>query len=213
MLWQFMNIEPSPDTKLPESSSSSSAQTSSQTPDDPTGDLSANRSPSDNVVDGQCLDVRWIGLTRSANAFTIAVVAAILVSLSVGILSNLPQLGLVIGVVVGICFLAWSTLLLIWWPRWRYDAWSYRLGPELLEVSYGIVTRTSVAIPLSRVQHVDLHRGPLERRWGLASLEIHTAGTQNASHTIPGLDAAGASRLRDQLLDVANRGADERVDN
>jgi membrane protein YdbS with pleckstrin-like domain len=63
-------------------------------------------------------------------------------------------------------------------------------------------------LPLSRLQHVDLHRGPLERAFGLASLILHTAGTHEARITIPGLDADEAVRLRDRLVEV---GGDDAV--
>jgi hypothetical protein len=99
----------------------------------------------------------------------------------------------------------------VWWPRWEHDRWSYRVGDKVVELRYGVVRHVAVSIPLSRLQHVDLHRGPLERRWGLASLEIHTAGTRDASHRISGLDVTVASTLRDQLIDAANRGAHEPV--
>jgi hypothetical protein len=59
-------------------------------------------------------------------------------------------------------------------------------------------------IPLSRVQHVDLERGPIERHFGLASLEIHTAGTQNATHKISGLAAETANQVREELIAEAN---------
>ena len=47
-------------------------------------------------------------------------------------------------------------------------------------------------IPISRVQHLDLRRGPLERRAGLATLIVHTAGTRLSAVTVNGLDEADA---------------------
>ncbi len=64
----------------------------------------------------------------------------------------------------------------------------------------GIWFRVHQLLPLPRLQHVDLHSGPLERSLGLASLLLHTAGTQHASIVIPGLDAREAVRLRDELV-------------
>src|SRR5690606_9164029 len=53
--------------------------------------------------------------------------------------------------------------------------------------------------PGSRVQHLAIRRGPLERRFGLSTLVIHPAGTRNSAVSIAGLDAADAERLRDHL--------------
>jgi hypothetical protein len=90
--------------------------------------------------------------------------------------------------------------LLTWHPRRSYQAWGYRVDDKVLETRHGIWFKVITLLPLSRLQHVDLERGPLERSFGLASLLLHTAGTQNASISIPGLNADKAARLRDQLV-------------
>ena len=54
-------------------------------------------------------------------------------------------------------------------------------------------------MPQSRVQHLDLRRGPLQRRLDLSTLVIHTAGTRHSAVTVSGLDAGDAERLRDTL--------------
>ena len=63
----------------------------------------------------------------------------------------------------------------------------------------GRVWRVETRVPRTRVQHVDLTRGPLARHFGLAPLVVHTAGTRASSVTVPGLDADEARRLRDVL--------------
>src|SRR3546814_18276177 len=54
-------------------------------------------------------------------------------------------------------------------------------------------------VPGSRVQHLDIRRGPLERHFRLATLVIHTAGTRHSEVSLSGLDAGDAERLRDHL--------------
>ena len=63
-------------------------------------------------------------------------------------------------------------------------------------------------IPISRVQHLDLRRGPLERRAGLATLIVHTAGTRMSAVTVSGLDEVDAERLRDTLSHQLDQDAD-----
>ena len=92
---------------------------------------------------------------------------------------------------------------LLWFPKREYDRWSYEMTDQTLELRFGVIWEKAVLIPLSRLQHVDLHRGPLERHFGLSSLEIHTAGTKNASHKIPGLEPDIAIQLRDELVRAA----------
>ena len=55
------------------------------------------------------------------------------------------------------------------------------------------------------MQHTDVSQGPLERRFGLATLVVHTAGTAHASVELPGLQHAVAIEVRDFLV-TAGRG-------
>lgn len=123
-------------------------------------------------------------------------------------------IGLVIGVVVvakwrGALYwaaAAWAAfgLLGVWTivyyhPR-NYRAWGYRLEQRVLLIRQGVWFRSIKLLPLPRLQHVDVKRGPLQRQFGLATLVLHTAGTHAASIEIPGLDADEAVRLRDHLV-------------
>ena len=102
--------------------------------------------------------------------------------------------------------LGWSLLaalcgwIIYWYPPRACQAWGYRIDAKVLETRSGIWFRVIKLLPLSRLQHVDLRRGPLERAHGLASLILHTAGTHEATLVIPGLDADEAARLRDRLV-------------
>jgi len=104
----------------------------------------------------------------------------------------------------------WLLLLLLlvleagYLPRRRYEATSYRIGNDVFEFCTGLVWTASVMIPISRIQHIDLLRGPLERHHGLASLNIHTAGTSNASQKVSGLEAGTAIAVRERIMGQAN---------
>jgi membrane protein YdbS with pleckstrin-like domain len=87
-------------------------------------------------------------------------------------------------------------------PPLAYRRWRYSIDDDLLVARYGIVFHEEKAIPVSRLQHVDLTRGPIERLFGLATLVVHTAGTEAASFRLPGLRAAVATELRDRILEA-----------
>jgi membrane protein YdbS with pleckstrin-like domain len=91
-------------------------------------------------------------------------------------------------------------------PIWAWFRWRFWVGPALLVMRHGILFEEEKAIPVSRMQHVDLTRGPIERLFGLATLVVHTAGTEGAVLRLPGLEYERACRLRDRIL--ASRGAD-----
>ena len=64
----------------------------------------------------------------------------------------------------------------------------------------GIVWRRQTTVPFSRIQHVEFTRGPLERVFRLATVELYTAGGAGADLKIAGLTADDASRLRRYIL-------------
>jgi len=105
---------------------------------------------------------------------------------------------------------AWLILALLfvletrWLPRRRYETTCYRMGDGFFELRSGLVWKTSVMIPLSRVQHIDLLRGPWELHYGLATLDLHTAGTRKASQKVPGLEVGVATRIREELIAAAD---------
>ncbi len=85
-------------------------------------------------------------------------------------------------------------------PASMWHHWSYAIGDTSLEVSHGVFFREHGVIPWSRVQHVDVKHGPLDRRFGLAQLKVHTASAASDAE-LPGLDKNEAERLRLEILD------------
>jgi hypothetical protein len=86
------------------------------------------------------------------------------------------------------------------WPRAVHRHAAYRVTRDGIEIHGGVVWRSIVSVPRSRVQHTDVAQGPLQRRYGLATLLIYTAGTEHAEVDLGGLDRATALRIRDHLL-------------
>jgi membrane protein YdbS with pleckstrin-like domain len=84
-------------------------------------------------------------------------------------------------------------------PVLRHRRWSWTLTDEGLELAHGVLVRTESAIPAFRVQQVDIRQGPLERAFGLVTLQITTASS-GSDGTLPGIDAAGAEDVRRRIL-------------
>jgi membrane protein YdbS with pleckstrin-like domain len=84
-------------------------------------------------------------------------------------------------------------------------AWSRRFRCLLLAdgllLRRGVWWRSEVFVPRARVQHTELHEGPLLRQLGMAALRVFTAGTRVAELGVTGLPRESALRLRDRLLD------------
>lgn len=108
----------------------------------------------------------------------------------------LPGTAVVLG-------LAWSAHR---WPVIAHRHASYKVDERGIEMRRGVYWRKVINVPRSRVQHMDVSQGPLQRHHGVATLVIYTAGTTYAKVDLAGLDHATALRIRDHLL--AGEGGD-----
>ena len=90
---------------------------------------------------------------------------------------------------------------LAWWlPGLAYRCLGYRLDGHGLVIRKGLFWRHRIAIPRVRIQHSDVSQGPLQRRYGVATLKLYTAGSRFTCNELPGLDHDTALALRDTLL-------------
>ena len=94
-----------------------------------------------------------------------------------------------------------------WVIRRQVPAITWAEGAEELVVRRGRMFRTLVSVPYGRLQFVDVQSGPLERRFDMATVELHTASPQSGGQ-IPGLPTAEAEALRERL---AARGESQRA--
>ncbi len=84
-------------------------------------------------------------------------------------------------------------------PR-RRALWWYAIGDEQIDLQHGWLIIRRTVIPMTRVQHVQLERGPVADRFRLAELKIFTAA---GFVKIPALDRDEGNRIRQQIADLA----------
>lgn len=97
-----------------------------------------------------------------------------------------------------------AVALRTWYAGAAYRAWRYRLTDEGLELRSGVFWRRCSSMPYHRLQQVDVGQGPLERRFGLSSVQLRSAAaTTDAS--IPGIADADVEPLRRLLMHRAGR--------
>jgi membrane protein YdbS with pleckstrin-like domain len=128
-------------------------------------------------------------------------------SITIGILAA-------IDVVVGIVVLDWPWAWAILAALAAGQVWGWLLaGRQAAAIGYaereddllvrrGVVFRQLVVVPYGRMQYVDVQAGPLDRAFGIAQVQLHTASS-GTDASIPGLPPNEAARLRDRL---ASRG-------
>lgn len=87
-----------------------------------------------------------------------------------------------------------------WWLvlRGRYRAWGYAERGDDLLVRRGLLVRRLSVVPYGRMQLIEVTAGPVDRMFGLATVQLHTASASTDAR-IPGLAASEAQRLRDRL--------------
>ena len=159
----------------------------------------------DSIADGQdkSLDPRSVTVSRISAAITLTILAVplVIVAMAVAFFSDmgldiLMRLGA--GALAFVAFVAWNLI----WPGIRYRYASYRVSENGLWIRRGVIWRSEISVPRSRIQHTDVSQGPLQRRFEVATLVLHTAGTQHAAVSLGGLSHETALQLRDYLIEV-----------
>lgn len=156
------------------------------------------------VADGvrKQLDPRFIQADAISGWISTAVFSGLIlvVVLTLWVVDLIPTLGLALGAALWLLL----TLAMVWitprWPRWEYNATHYVVRPDGMEIHRGIFWKHIISVPRSRVQHIDIRQGPILRRFGLATLVLHTAGNQHFAVTLNGLAHETAVQIRDNLL-------------
>lgn len=129
----------------------------------------------------------------------------LLVTAAVVVLLLIPDVATWVPVVVGVLGVvayAWAW----WYFGRRTESFRYTERADDLIVGHGFMFRRLVIVPYGRMQLVDLAAGPVDRAFGIVTLQLHTAAaTSDAS--IPGLTPEIASALRDRLAKLGEQRA------
>ena len=104
-----------------------------------------------------------------------------------------PWLGVLVAM-LALAATAWAWVLI----GRNAASWRYAEREQDLLVSHGVLFKQLVVVPYGRMQFVDVTAGPLERRFGIATVQLHTAAAATDAR-IPGVPPDEAARLRDRL--------------
>jgi len=153
--------------------------------------------PATATLDWQPLDPAFRSRLLVDRVITIALVVAGAVILSVlPKVQTAPILILAaVLVVVAVPVLAWPFAAL---PRMGFV-----VRDKDIVYRKGVLWRSVTAVPFNRIQHVETSNSPLDRRFGLSSLKIFTAGGSGGDLKIDGLAVDHAERLRALVLEKA----------
>lgn len=121
-----------------------------------------------------------------------AVVVAAATVLPIGLSEGAAPAGAGLAAVVALAGLCFAGL------RGRFRSWGYAERADDLLVRRGVLVRRLTVVPYGRMQFIDVTAGPVDRAFGLATVQLHTAAAATDAR-IPGLPATEAGRLRDRL--------------
>ncbi|MDD2626471.1 MAG: PH domain-containing protein [Methanomethylophilus sp.] len=101
-------------------------------------------------------------------------------------------------IVIAYCILA---------PPVFYRHYKYFIDDEKLDVVRGVITITRTIVPIERIMQVQVTHGPINRLFGLANVDVTTAG---GTATLEYLEPAEAEQIAARLAVVIDRILKER---
>jgi membrane protein YdbS with pleckstrin-like domain len=122
-------------------------------------------------------------------------VPTFIAALVVALVTRVPASPALPVAVALIAILAWVV------ERGRYLSWGYAEREDDLIITRGLLFRRVSVVPYGRMQFIDVTAGPIDRAFGLATVQLHTAAAATDAR-IPGLLRADADALRDRLATV-----------
>ncbi|QKV74758.1 PH domain-containing protein [Amycolatopsis sp. Hca4] len=141
------------------------------------------------------LDRRAIAWWRAQGALAFG--PAVLVLAVLGVLLPPAAVWLLApAVVLAVLGVAWCAVL----PRWWFGVHRWEVTDTAVYVRAGFLWQEWRVAPLSRVQTVDTLRGPLQQRFGLATVTVTTASARGAVR-LRGLDAEVAAEVAERLTE------------
>jgi membrane protein YdbS with pleckstrin-like domain len=114
-------------------------------------------------------------------------------------LVRLSDRPLVVGALPVVVVLALAVFSVGVVPGLRWRRWRYEIRPDEVDLQRGIFWIARTLVPLARIQHVDTRQGPLQRRFGLATVVFYTAA---GSNQIPELSTPVAADVRDRIAEL-----------
>ena len=129
-------------------------------------------------------------------------VVAVLIALGWSGLAIFRDLALIPFVPIAVAAIV-AAAVLITWPAIALPRCGYALRERDMVYRHGVIFRKVTTVPFNRIQHVEVSHGPIDRRFGIGTLKLYTAGGSGGDLSVGGLPAETAERLRDFILSRA----------
>jgi uncharacterized protein len=96
-------------------------------------------------------------------------------------------------------------VVVLFFSRLSYKKKAFVFREHDLIFRHGIIATNTIVIPYNRIQHVAVHEGLIERWFGLAKVEVFTAGGTASDLGIPGIPKDKAEDIKQLLMGKIQR--------
>ncbi|WP_372755166.1 PH domain-containing protein [Mariniflexile sp.] len=126
--------------------------------------------------------------------------------ISVLIITNflIEDSGLNFSITLVISLLSFALLIHLGILKLGFKNRKYALREKDIVFSKGYLQVTTTILPFNRVQHVEISRSLLERKFNLSTLKIYTAGDSGSDLSIGGLSQNDAEAINVYLTTLLN---------
>ncbi len=162
--------------------------------------LSPGDLPTLKAIAFQPLEPAYLMVERITVLITLSVILIAGVSMAIMFNSSMDTMLVIAASVVFLLFAAllfFSTEL-----SFRYSG--YALREKDIIYRNGWIVRKERIVMLNRIQHVSVQSGPLERKFGLSSVSLYTAGASDADFTIRGIKIETAQQIKEWVSKKLN---------
>ncbi|MBO4798477.1 MAG: PH domain-containing protein [Candidatus Methanomethylophilaceae archaeon] len=88
-------------------------------------------------------------------------------------------------------------------PSVFYRHYRYRIDDDCIEIRRGVIVRSHIIVPVERIHQVSVRKGPVLRRYGLASVTLTTAGGEASLEYLEEETAESvAQRLNEKIISM-----------
>ena len=152
---------------------------------------------------GQAVDPRAITVWRFTTALSFALPLSVVSVVAVA--TAVAKSPVAIAFSIALPLLLGAMTVAVWrYPPARYRHLRYCIDDAGITIRDGVFWRIQSVLPRLRIQHTDVSQGPLQRRYGIATLKLYTAGSRFTRIELPGLEHAVAVALGDRLQRQTN---------
>lgn len=95
----------------------------------------------------------------------------------------------------------------LWWRVKGVDLTGFALREQDFVLKEGVLWQELTIVPFNRIQHIESHRSPIERKLGLTTIKLYTAGGSGDDLKLSGIEVQQAEQIKHYMLSAITQEA------